>query len=356
MDPRRRQKQHGLALATSGLALAMAVIALLDAMDFAHVGGDEWILLAGAATAVLGTVWGLLERGGRVWHRHDPHFVFVPSLGTALLLSVMIRTVPEVRMLVLVVWPVVLIFCAGYVGFRAAALLSALMTAGYLAAMVWAGLPGTRLGVEVLVGGVFLVTSLYACVVLSRIRKQRLELAAARAELSRLALTDSLTGLSNRRHFDQVVAAETSRIARHGGEASLAILDLDHFKRFNDLHGHPAGDAALQQFAALLREHVRVHDTVARVGGEEFAVLMVGADAETAFRVADRLRAFVAEHRFGPDARLSVSIGVAAAPAHASGAADLVRAADRALYLAKAAGRDTVVIAQLQPAMAGRQG
>lgn len=345
MDHRRRQKQHGLALATSGLALALAVVALLDVMRFASVDAADWALLGGAAAAVLGSVWWMLERGGRLWREWDPHFVFVPSMAVAVLLSVMVRTAPEVRMLVLVIWPVVLIFCAGYVGFRSAALLSALMTAGYMGGVTWAGLPGTRLEVEALVGGVFLLTSLYACVVLSRIRKQRLELAAARAELSRLALTDALTGLANRRQFDRVVAAETSRIARHGGAVSLAILDLDHFKRFNDRHGHPLGDVALQEFAALLREHVRAHDTVARLGGEEFAVVMVGTDAETACRVADRLRARTAGHRFAREEPVTVSIGVATAPVHADGAADLVRAADRALYLAKAAGRNTVILA-----------
>jgi diguanylate cyclase (GGDEF)-like protein len=359
MDQDRRQKQHGLALATSGLAVALTVIAMLDAMEYARIATTEWALLVAAAAVVLGSVWVLLERGGQLWRGWDPHFVLVPSLATALLLSAMVRTAPEVRMLVLLVWPVVLIFCAGYIGFRAAALMSALMTAGYLAAVVWAGLPGTRLEVEALVGGVFLVTSLYACVVLSRIRKQRLELAAARAELSRLALTDSLTGLANRRHFDHVVAAETSRRERHGGALSLAILDVDHFKHFNDRYGHPAGDTALQEFARMLREHVRVHDTVARVGGEEFAVVMVGADADTACGVAERLRRFVALHRFAGGAHLSVSIGVATAPDDGSDASDLVRSADRALYMAKAAGRDTVVAAAAEDeanALASREG
>jgi diguanylate cyclase (GGDEF)-like protein len=123
-------------------------------------------------------------------------------------------------------------------------------------------------------------------------------------------------------------------------------VDLDHFKAFNDRHGHPAGDAALSEVAALLRERVRGHDTVARLGGEEFAVLMVGAGPEAAYRTAERIRASVNAREFGPSAlRLSISIGVATAPEHGCTPAELVREADRALYRAKAAGRNTIVVA-----------
>jgi diguanylate cyclase (GGDEF)-like protein len=229
------------------------------------------------------------------------------------------------------------------------------MTIGYLGTVWLARVPGVRVEVELLVGGVFLATSLYSAVVLSRLRRQRNELAAARAELTRLALTDPLTGLANRRHFDGVLASELSRTARYEGATSLALVDLDHFKAFNDRHGHPAGDAALSEVAALLRERVRSHDTVARLGGEEFAVLMVGAGPEAAYRTAERIRASVNAREFGPSAlRISISIGVATAPENGCTPAELVREADRALYRAKAAGRNTIVVAAGEEATRAR--
>jgi diguanylate cyclase (GGDEF)-like protein len=339
-------KRQGLKLATSGLVLAVGITVLLDAIHFTEVTPREWIVLVAATAGLLGTVWGLLEVGGHLWHGRDPHFVLTPAVAVMILSCVLIRIAPESRMLVLGIWPVVLIFAAGYLGFRSAGLLSLLMTVGYLGAVWLARVPGARVEVELLVGGVFLATSLYSAVVLSRLRRQRNELAAARAELTRLALTDPLTGLANRRHFDGVLASELSRTARYEGATSLALVDLDHFKAFNDRHGHPAGDAALSEVAALLRERVRGHDTVARLGGEEFAVLMVGAGPEAAYRTAERIRASVNAREFGPSAlRLSISIGVATAPEHGCTPAELVREADRALYRAKAAGRNTIVVA-----------
>ncbi len=342
MQPAKRQ---GLALATSGLVLALAVIAVLGGIHFTEVTAREWTALALVTVAVLGTTWLILEHCA-FWHEWDPHFVQVPSVAVVVLLSFMIGVAPEARTLVLGVWPVVLIFAAGYLGFVSAGFLSLLMTAGYLAAVWASGQRGVRVEVEILVGGVFLLTSLYSGVVLSRLRRQRDELAAARAELTRLALTDPLTGLANRRHFDDVLGAELSRAGRHGGAVSLAIIDLDHFKAFNDRHGHPAGDAAPSAVGALLRGRVRGHDTVARLGGEEFAVLMVGACGEAAWRTAERIRQAVGEFAFGAGgSHLTASIGLATAPGDGSTPAELVREADRALYRAKAAGRDTIAVA-----------
>lgn len=348
MTPTRKPKRQGLALASSGLVLALVIIGTLDIIQFADVTNGEWAVLTGVTATLLGALWGLLELGERLWHDWDPHFVKVPSVAAMILLTLLVAVAPEARTLVLGVWPVVLIFAAGYLGFVFVGSLSMVMTAGYLFAVWYSGVADVRVEVEILVGTIFLITSLYSGVVLSRLRRQQEELAAARAELTRLALTDPLTGLSNRRHFDEVLAAELSRNERHGGRTSLAILDLDHFKAYNDYLGHPAGDAALRQVAALLRDRVRVHDTVARLGGEEFAVLMVGASPEAAFLTAERIRAAVngSELGSGP-VRVSVSVGVATAPEDGSTPAELVWEADRALYRAKAAGRDTTVVAGL---------
>jgi diguanylate cyclase (GGDEF)-like protein len=348
MDVKLAPKQRGFALATSGLALALAVIALLDAIQFVHVSPAAWMVTVGAVVATVGGAWLALELGHGLWGRWDPHFVFVPSIATALLLSEFIWAAPEVRMLVLVVWPVVLIFLAGYVDFTQSALLSGLMTAGYIGAMALARPPGVRLGVEAIVAAVFFVTTLFADVVLAGIRRQRLALIQARAELARLVSTDALTGLPNRRHFQEALDVEMARVQRYGGSFSLALLDLDDFKSFNDRFGHPAGDAVLCELARVIREHMRASDRVARLGGEEFAVILVGTGKEAARFVVERLRGAIAEldlgHLGAPGCTVTTSIGVAAAPDDAEYAAELVRHADEALYAAKARGRDCVVL------------
>lgn len=341
------QKQRGFALATIGVTVAIGVLVLLNAIWFVEISAREWGLTVATCAATIGGAWLLLHLAPALWRGWDPHFVLVPSIAVALLLSEFVLVAPETRLLVLVVWPVVLIFLAGYAGFRTAVLLTALMTAGYLAAVVLARPPGVRPEVEAILAFVFFTTNLFAAIVLGRIRRQRLALADARAELSRLVYTDPLTGLPNRRHFTERFEMEVTRVARYGGSFTLGVMDCDHFKAYNDQHGHPAGDDALRELGTLLREHVRVSDSVARLGGEEFAVLMVGADQELAATVAERLRARVAGHVFGATGdTLTVSIGLASAPEDAKTPELLFFLADQALYAAKAQGRNRVAVAQ----------
>ena len=151
-------------------------------------------------------------------------------------------------------------------------------------------------------------------------------------QLERSAATDGLTGIANRRAFDDALAREVSRAARTGDPLSLVLLDIDHFKRLNDTLGHQAGDEALRAVAGDLAQAVRLSDTVARYGGEEFAVLLPGLGAEDALATAERLR--------GGGDGVTLSAGVAAYPDDAGDALSLVDAADRALYAAKRAGRD----------------
>src|SRR5215470_12105656 len=159
------------------------------------------------------------------------------------------------------------------------------------------------------------------------------ELAEANARLAQLAVTDGLTGLYNHRHFHERLALEVERSGRNGLPLALFMIDVDHFKRYNDDHGHPAGDEVLRQVARLLSDGRRVNDFCARYGGEEFAVVLVDTPKLTAFQVAEKLRQRVADHPFEgaadqPDGRLTVSIGVAAFSEDAPDAEGLVRAAD----------------------------
>lgn len=171
----------------------------------------------------------------------------------------------------------------------------------------------------------------------------------AERRLADLASTDHLTLLANRRRFDDVLDTEWRRGARSHQALSLLMIDCDHFKSYNDTYGHPAGDAVLRAIAAALRLCVdRPGDLVARVGGEEFAVILPATDESGAMTVAAALRAAIdaldLAHGVSPSGRLTVSVGLACmVPAAALSSTMLVAAADAALYRAKGEGRDRIV-------------
>lgn len=175
----------------------------------------------------------------------------------------------------------------------------------------------------------------------------RLSLVQALEDSRRQATTDALTRLVNRR----ALRVAHDRARAHGDRPSLLLCDLDHFKQLNDTHGHDAGDAALVAFADVLRASVRPEDIPARVGGEEFAVLLPDTNADEAATVAERIRTAQARE-LGARPSTTVSIGVAG-PSATPGLEDLLRRADEALYAAKDAGRDTVVVAAGGPGVAG---
>lgn len=163
------------------------------------------------------------------------------------------------------------------------------------------------------------------------------------ALLSQMASTDPLTGIKNRRRFGEDLEHHAALMARHGRPLSLLLLDVDHFKDYNDDFGHPAGDDVLRRLAEVLRLELRESDVLSRYGGEEFAVLLPATDAEAAREVAERLRVVVAEMRM-PRRPVTISIGIATAEAgRVCEPTQLVEAADAALYRAKRAGRDRVV-------------
>lgn len=166
-------------------------------------------------------------------------------------------------------------------------------------------------------------------------------------ELERLATTDTLTDLPNRRHFLQYLHDTLRRIQRFEGPAALLMLDLDHFKRINDQYGHAAGDAVLQAFARTIQQALRQTDLAGRLGGEEFAILLPASQESAARTFAERLRERVAKLRIvhGPDTiRITVSIGISfLMPADAQAEAALARA-DAALYQAKTEGRNRIAV------------
>jgi diguanylate cyclase (GGDEF)-like protein len=164
--------------------------------------------------------------------------------------------------------------------------------------------------------------------------------------LRELAIRDSLTDLYNHRHAMDLLANEFERVGRYAAGVSLLMLDLDEFKRINDEHGHPAGDAVLKEMARVLKETLRTVDSVGRYGGEEFVVILPHTSPEEARATAERIRRKVQSHVFWVGAKplsVTLSIGVASYPSPAVDSPEsLVREADRALYRAKDAGRNRV--------------
>lgn len=186
-----------------------------------------------------------------------------------------------------------------------------------------------------------------------RLRKDNLTLRKSLEQQAASALharIDPLTGLYNRRWLDETLSTLIEHHRSRGGQLTLLMLDLDHFKRFNDTHGHLAGDHALITVASLLKQHIRVGDQAARFGGEEFLVLLPDTDSSVAKQIASRLRhavrgAAILDHKGRPLPRITVSIGLAEWCAEES-ARSLLDRADAALYRAKREGRDRIASSQ----------
>jgi diguanylate cyclase (GGDEF)-like protein len=181
-----------------------------------------------------------------------------------------------------------------------------------------------------------------------RLTEREEELKIANAHLDRLARLDSLSGLTNRRGFDAKLDEEWTSSARNGEPLALIMIDVDHFKAFNDRYGHVAGDMCLRTVAEALADAVRDAAVVARYGGEEFALLFARTGLDRALDIAERLRATVEQlnltHQAAPLGRVTASVGVASLRARASDSTEvLIEAADAALYGAKRRGRNTVV-------------
>lgn len=174
-------------------------------------------------------------------------------------------------------------------------------------------------------------------------------LAINNAKLYALAVTDGLTGLYVRRYFDLRLHEEFDAARRYRRKFALLMFDIDHFKKFNDAHGHQTGDAVLKQVAKLIEGNTRRSDVCCRYGGEEMAVILPETDGGVAHALAEKLRAAVETHAFtgaeGQALHVTVSVGAAAFSPGLDGPAAMIHAADEALYAAKEGGRNRVVVA-----------
>ncbi len=202
------------------------------------------------------------------------------------------------------------------------------------------------------VGEIVLAAKIAAMQRLVRMRDELIRLTgqldAANRELQKLSTRDGLTGIGNRRFFDDLLAREWGRALRTGSEVALLLCDVDHFKRFNDTYGHPAGDQCLKAVADALQSAAgRASDIVARYGGEEFVVVLPDTSLGGVLFVAEKLRHGVhclgIPHSGSERGNVTISIGIASAvPSRGPGPGQLVEQADRALYRAKQGGRDRV--------------
>lgn len=191
-------------------------------------------------------------------------------------------------------------------------------------------------------------TKLLALAIENRRIRQQAE--AERLALHKLAATDDLTGLYNRRFLDEYLRVQLPLAARRGEGLAFIALDIDHFKTINDRYGHPFGDAVLRRVAATLRSTARESDLAVRLGGEEFLILSSERSSEGALQLGERLRAAVAALGFPeldvqPPLKISVSVGVALSGHHGTRAEELLKASDEALYAAKRGGRNRVLLA-----------
>jgi diguanylate cyclase (GGDEF)-like protein len=174
------------------------------------------------------------------------------------------------------------------------------------------------------------------------LQKQHLTVQTLQAQAS----TDALTGLLNRRHFDQQLTIEIARARRHNSPLSLVIMDIDHFKQINDQFGHSIGDLLLKELGAVILEQIREHDAAARYGGEEFALILPETTAEAACEMLERVHRSIGNHTFGlPQHPLGItlSVGIASFNPHEDVIFNLIERADIALYAAKHNGRNQVV-------------
>lgn len=174
------------------------------------------------------------------------------------------------------------------------------------------------------------------------------QLTEAREALREQAIRDALTGLFNRRYLEEALARELRR-AEHGNlPLSLLMIDLDHFKDFNDRHGHAAGDAVLKELGVLLHQQTRREDVACRLGGEEFVLILPGASSAVAARRSEQIRQAIRQATVESEGKrlesATVSVGVACFPEHGTTAETLLASADQALYRAKREGRDRVFV------------
>lgn len=343
-----RRRRLGVIEGAIALFAVLFAYLALDILGVIDIALAAWGVAVGVTILAAAVLW---LAGGRGWGRRnpwDPHFIVAPIAVYGLAAQGLVVLAPELRFVPLILWPAMLIYGAGLMGARSAAATGALTAFGYLLAASGANARGAGLNMAletVAALALFVVSALVGVVVLDRMKRERVERQQLRRTLARLASTDPLTELPNRRRFEEILDHSVGRARRLGRSCTLVMIDVDHFKSLNDTLGHVAGDIVLQELGAVMRRHLRVRDVLARYGGEEFAVVMIDTPLQEALRIAERVRQLVQAHPFHgehalPNGELTISMGLAALTEQMTTRLELVMAADEALYAAKRTGRN----------------
>ena len=315
--------------------LFMAGASLSLTLFFALPHPEAYVpgLVATIAAAFALTAW-VFAWGERI---PDTTYPWLVTLGTVLITAgIHFRGEPTAPHALFYLWMV--FYSCYFLGRPAAVTQVVLALAGYALVLTLSD----ELAAEALELWLVAACTLVVAGVLVGILRSQME--GVMGRLAEAARTDSLTGLMNRRGFEETFELEIERARRGEHELSVLIGDLDRFKMVNDQFGHHAGDSALARASAVLQREKRRIDTVARLGGEEFALLVPDAGPRQAYLLAERLRTAMHEEFADDDVPLTVSFGVASCPSHGGTRQDLLGAADDALYAAKELGRDRTVI------------
>jgi len=348
-DP-RAVKRRGILLAAAGFMVPFIAGLPFIVQGVIPVTWGEWLLALSAVLAVWSLMWCILFLGWDTRLRFDPHFLIVPAAASATLMWLFIFLFPEVRLVVLQGWFLVLLLGAGLFSLKEVLALNTLMASGYLGTIGVLAARGEPISWRFEIAMVilpFILFTTFCGTVLERLRRERVEMKALRNQLSHLALTDRLTDLPNRRQFDESLERHSASAGRSGITYAVGLIDVDHFKEINDSLGHEIGDRVLVELAEVVRGHLRKSDLAARMGGDEFAVLMTETDAAEAGEVLGRVLRAVAGRSFSASGlrrgQVTVSVGVTESEGEED-PSDVLRRADTELYAAKRNGRNRVAV------------
>ena len=283
--------------------------------------------------------------------------IFLYLFGVATLLTFVLPSNLSLNIALLIAGPTPLIamtlaIIAWYHGSLSAKIFvyawSVYIVGGFLWVLYWLGLVTLNLAVELplLIGAALesILLSLALGYRIKLLREQSSQLQVSESHYKKISMTDGLTRLANRRAFDEQLAKLHTKNLHY----SLVLLDIDHFKQFNDAYGHPAGDKVIRNLADILNETVRENDLAARIGGEEFALIIQNDDVKVAFNIAERIRVAFSKSTFhvnGKSVRCTVSIGVSSAQEEPQNI--ILERTDQALYRSKKLGRDQTQIAHV---------
>ena len=354
-----RHQRIRMVMAVISALIGLSCVAIVNLMATAGTTPVHWMRVWSLVTGIGLVVPIVLIRSGWTQRLRDPSLTQLQIRFALLSNAVAYVLLGPARDVALVLLALIMLFAVFGASSRqmAGTIVYALTLFGIaFAAVAWTDEPYRQPVIQAAYAAMVVIVMLditFVNVQLNKIRqrlkRQKHELTLALAQIQQLATHDELTGLPNRRHMTALLETQHLHSQRDARPWMVALLDIDHFKQVNDLHGHAAGDQVLQAFAATVREAMRGTDTLARWGGEEFLLLLQGTPSGAALLALERVRQAVQDRAVwvqGQQMRVTVSIGVATYTSGES-VAQLLEQADQALYRAKSDGRNCVVEAEL---------